>query len=49
MVTDLIKSIEYVKKRHKLDQERSDWLAELQLVVNEKTDELSRVRVLVIS
>jgi putative nucleotidyltransferase with HDIG domain len=43
LFTDLIKSIEYVKKRRKLDQERRDWLAKLQLVVNEKTDELKRV------
>jgi putative two-component system response regulator len=43
LVADLIKSIEYVKKRRKLDQERRDWLAGLQLVVNEKTDELKRV------
>jgi putative two-component system response regulator len=43
LVTDLIKSIEYVKKRRKLDRERKDWLEELQLVVSEKTDELSRV------
>ncbi len=43
LVNDLIKSIEYVKKRRKLDRERSDWLAELQLAVNEKTDELKRV------
>jgi len=43
LVTDLIKSIEYVKKRRKLDHERRDWLAELQLAVNEKTDELKKI------
>jgi putative two-component system response regulator len=43
LVADLVRSIEYVKKRRELDRQRRDWLAELQLAVNEKTDELKKV------
>ena len=43
LVTDLIKSIEYVKKQRAVIRQRKDWLAELQLVVSEKTDELKRM------
>jgi putative two-component system response regulator len=43
LVTDLIKSIEYVKKQRALDQRRREWVAELQDAVTEKTDELKKV------
>jgi len=43
LVTDLIKSIEYVKKQRELDRQRREWLADLQHTVDEKTDELKRV------
>ncbi len=43
LVTDLIKSIEYVKKQRALERRRQEWLANLQHEVHEKTEELNRV------
>ncbi len=43
LVTDMIKSIEYVKKQRELDRQRREWLTSLQREVNNKTDELKRI------
>ncbi len=43
LVTDLIKSIEYVKKQRELDRQKQEWLATLQREVDEKTDELKKI------
>ncbi len=43
LATDLIRSIEYVKKQRGFELRRRAWLENLQRDVNEKTDELKRV------
>jgi putative nucleotidyltransferase with HDIG domain len=43
LVTDLIKSIEYVKKQRELERRRREWLVNLEHEVGNKTDELKQV------
>jgi putative two-component system response regulator len=49
LVTDLIKSIEYVNKKRELDREKKTLVAKLELAVNNKTQELNRVYTHVLS
>ena len=46
---DLIRSIDYVKKKRELDREKQQLLAGLEQAVNEKTEELKRVYTHVLS
>ncbi len=49
LLTDLVRSIEYVQKKRDLEREKKEWLKGLELAVNEKTEELNRVYTRVLS
>lgn len=49
LVTDIIKSIEYINKKRELDRQRKEMLTILETKVNEKTEELKAVYFSVLS
>lgn len=49
LLADLVRSIEYIKKKRELEREKKEWLQKLERAVNEKTEELNGVYTRVLS